>query len=292
MTAMASSEQTQTQVCYRHPRAETAVSCSNCGRPICTDCMVFSAVGIKCPECAGQTPTVKKTATRVRLAAGTSTSFIATKAPIAANVLVYLLQATNGGTLTNPAGEIFQKGYLRVYEVADGEWWRLITNAFLHGSPIHLLFNMLMLLWFGRLLEGLLGTARFLAVYFLAVLAGSAGALLLAPTSATIGASGAVFGILGAGLILERNNINVFGGTALLIILFNLSFTFFSGASYISIGGHVGGLIGGALAVLVLSRFGRGHAVYGRFDPAMAAVLLGIAVASVALSYFRARGYA
>jgi membrane associated rhomboid family serine protease len=254
--------------------------------------MVFSAVGIKCPECAGQKPTVKKAASRVRVAAGERTTFIATNALIAANVVVYLLQATNGGTLTNPAGEIFQRGFLRAYEVAGGEWWRLVTNAFLHGSPIHLLFNMLMLWWFGRLLEGLLGTWRFLAVYFLSVLAGSAGALLLAPTSATIGASGAVFGILGAGLVLERHNINVFGGAALLIVLFNLSFTLFTSPSYISIGGHVGGLIGGALAVLVLSRFGRGHAVYGRFDLPVAAGLLGIAVASVALSYLQVRGYA
>jgi membrane associated rhomboid family serine protease len=254
--------------------------------------MVFSSVGIKCPECAGQKPPVKKAASRVRVAAGERTSFIATNTLIAVNVVTYLLQATNGGTLTNPAGEIFQRGFLRAYEVAGGEWWRLVTNAFLHGSPIHLLFNMLMLWWFGRLLEGLLGTWRFLAVYFLSVLAGSAGALLLAPTSATIGASGAVFGILGAGLVLERHNINVFGGTALLIVLFNLSFTLFTSPSYVSIGGHVGGLIGGALAVLVLSRFGRGHAVYGRFDLPVAAGLLGIAVASVALSYLQVRGYA
>ena len=292
MNSMASPEQTQTQVCYRHPRTETAVSCSNCGRPICTDCMVFSAVGIKCPECANQSPSVKKAATRARVAAGARTEFIATNALIALNVVVYLLQATNGGTLTNPAGEVFQQGFLRADKIASGEWWRLVTNAFLHGSPIHLLFNMLMLWWFGRLLEGLLGTGRFLVVYFLSVLAGSAGALLLAPGSATIGASGAVFGILGAGLVLERHNINVFGGTALLIVLFNLSFTLFTSASYISIGGHIGGLIGGALAVLVLSRFGRGHAVYGRFDLPVAAGLLGIAVASVALSYLQARGYA
>ncbi len=292
MISMASPEQTQTQVCYRHPRAETAVSCSNCGRPICTDCMVFSAVGIKCPECASQSPSVKKAATRARVSAGASTEFIATNVLIALNVVAYLLQATNGGTLTNPAGEVFQQGFLRADKIASGEWWRLVTNAFLHGSPIHLLFNMLMLWWFGRLLEGLLGTGRFLAVYFLSVLAGSAGALLLAPGSATIGASGAVFGILGAGLVLERHNIMVFGGTALLIVLFNLAFTLFTSASYISIGGHIGGLIGGALSVLVLSRFGRGHAVYGRFDLSVAAGLLGIAVASVALSYLQARGYA
>jgi membrane associated rhomboid family serine protease len=292
MTVMATPEQTQTEVCYRHPRAETAVSCSNCGRPICTDCMVFSAVGIKCPECAAQAPGVKKATKRVRSVAGTSTDFIVTKTLIAINVVVYLLQATSGGTLTNPAGEVFQKGYLRAFEVANGEWWRLVTNAFLHGSVIHLGFNMLMLWWFGRPLEGLLGRARFLAVYFIAVLAGSAGALILAPTAATIGASGAVFGILGAGLILERSNMAVFGGTALLIVLFNLSYTLLVRPSYISIGGHIGGLIGGALAVLVLSRFGRGHAVYGRLDPTVIGGLVGLAVASVAISILRARGYA
>jgi membrane associated rhomboid family serine protease len=292
MTPMATPEQTQTQVCYRHPRAETAVSCSNCGRPICTDCMVFSAVGIKCPECAGQATGATKAATRVRSVAGTGTGFIVTKVLIGINVLVYLLQATNGGTLSNPAGEVFQRGYLRAFEVANGEWWRLVTNAFLHGSVIHLGFNMLMLWWFGRPLEALLGRARFLAVYFIAVLAGSAGALVLAPTAATIGASGAVFGILGAGLILERSNMAVFGGSALLIVLFNLSFTLFVRPSYISIGGHVGGLIGGILAVLVLSRFGRGHAVYGRLDLVTIGGLVGLAVASVAISVLRARGYA
>jgi membrane associated rhomboid family serine protease len=292
MTAMATPEQTQTQVCYRHPRTETAVSCSNCGRPICTDCMVFSAVGIKCPECAGRPAGAKRAATRVRAAAGTGTSFVVTNALIVVMVLVYLVQATGGGTLTNPAGEIFQKGFLRAYEVANGEWWRLVTNAFLHGSPLHLFFNMLMLWWFGRPLEALLGRGRFLAIFFVSVLAGSAGALLVAPTSATIGASGAVFGILGAGLVLERNRIDVFGGAALFVILLNLAFTFAVRGSYIAIGGHVGGLIGGALAVLVLARFGRGHAVYSRFDVLSAAGIAGIAVASIVIAYLRARGYA
>src|SRR5512132_1888385 len=107
MTAMASSEQTQTQVCYRHPRNETAVSCSNCGRPICTDCMVFSSVGIKCPECAGQPTGAKRATIRARAAANQGTGFIVTNALIVANVAVYLVQASGGGTLTNPAGEVF-----------------------------------------------------------------------------------------------------------------------------------------------------------------------------------------
>jgi membrane associated rhomboid family serine protease len=292
MTTMATPEQTQTQVCYRHPRTETAVSCSNCGRPICTDCMVFSAVGIKCPDCAGTPVGARRAATKVRSAAGTGTGFIVTNSLIVINVLVYLVQASGGGTFTNPAGEIFQKGFLRAYELANGEWYRLVTSAFLHGSPIHLFLNMLMLWWFGRPLEALLGRARFLAVYFLAVLGGSAGALLIAPTAATIGASGAVFGILGAGLILERHHINVFGGSALIIVLLNLSLTFAIRGSYISIGGHVGGLVAGALAVLVLARWGRGHAVYGRVDLLAVAGLLAVGLAAVAIAYFRVRGYA
>jgi membrane associated rhomboid family serine protease len=290
MAEMATPEQTQTQVCYRHPRTETAVSCSNCGRPICTDCMVFSAVGIKCPECAGTPAGAKRAKTKVRTAAGTGTGFIVTNALIVINVIAYLAQASGSGSLGNPAGEVFQQGYLSAAAVADGEWWRLVTNEFLHGNPIHLFFNMLMLWWFGRPLEALLGRGRFVAIYFLSILAGSAGALLVSPDRATIGASGAVFGILGAGLVLERNRIDVFGGSALFIVLLNLAFTF--AVTYVSIGGHVGGLIGGALTVLVLSRFGKGHAVYGRFDLVSAAGLVGIAVVSIVLAYLRVRGYA
>jgi membrane associated rhomboid family serine protease len=290
MNPMATPEQTQTQVCYRHPRNETAVSCSNCGRPICTDCMVFSAVGIKCPECAGQQAVPKRAATRVRAAAGEGTDFILTKAFIAINVLVYLVQASQSGSFTDPSGELFQQGALYGPLVADGEWWRLVTNAFLHGSPIHLLFNMLMLWWFGRPLELLLGRGRFAAIYGVSILAGSAGALLYKPDVPTIGASGAVFGILGAGLVLERNRIDVFGGSALLVVVLNLAFTF--AISYVSIGGHVGGLVGGALAVMVLSRFGRGHAVYGRVDILAVAGLVAIAAGSVLIAYLRVRGYA
>lgn len=287
---MATPEQTQTQVCYRHPRTETAVSCSNCGRPICTDCMVFSAVGIKCPECAGTPTGAKRAATKVRVAAGEGSGFMVTNALIVINVIAYLAQASGSGSFGNPAGEVFQKGYLTAFTVASGDWWRLVTNEFLHGNPIHLFFNMLMLWWFGRPLEALLGRARFLAIYFLSVLAGSAGALLVSPDTPTIGASGAVFGILGAGLVLERSRINVFGGSALFVVVLNLAFTF--AVAYVSIGGHIGGLIGGALTVLVLSRFGQGHAVYGRFDLVSAAGLVGIAIASVAIAYLRVRGYA
>jgi membrane associated rhomboid family serine protease len=289
MAAMATPEQTQTMVCYRHPRNETAVTCSNCGRPICPECMVFASVGIKCPECAGTPTGAKRAAVRAR-SVGAGTEFIATKVLLVANVLVFLAQVVQAGSITNPYGELFQQGALYGPLVAQGDWWRLVTCAFLHGSVLHIFFNMLMLWWFGRPLEALLGRGRFVAVCFISILAGSAGALLVSPEVPTIGASGAVFGILGAGLVLERSRINVFGGSALVIIVLNLALSFT--LNNVSIGGHVGGLVGGALCVLAFSSFGRGHAVYGRFDAITAASLVAIAVGSIAIAYFKVRGYA
>jgi membrane associated rhomboid family serine protease len=288
---MAAPEQTQTMVCYRHPSNETAITCSSCGRPICTECMVFAAVGIKCPECAGTPTGAKKTAVKARSYTAVSTDFIVTKALIGLNVLVFLVQVVQSGSFTQPFSEIFFRGALAAPPIAhDDQWYRLVTCAFLHGSVLHIFFNMLMLWWFGRPLEHLLGRGRFLAIYFISILAGSAGALLINPDTFTVGASGAVFGILGAGLILERHNINVFGGSALIIVILNLALSFTLNS--VSIGGHVGGLVGGGLCVLVLSRFGRGHAVYGRFDFAAAAGLLAVAAGSVLIAYLQVRGYA
>lgn len=291
---MATPEQTQTtQVCYRHPSRETGVSCSSCGRPICHDCMNFAAVGIKCPECAGRPTGARAAAKRVRAGAGTGTGAVVTKALIAANVLAFLVQvAQSPGGIGNPlGGRLVQDWVLFGPYVADGDWWRLVTGAFLHANLIHIGLNMLMLWWFGQALEGLLGRGRFLGIYFVAILAGSAGALLFAPTEPVVGASGGVFGILGAGLVLERRNINVFGGGALLVVLLNLGFTFIH-PNNVSVGGHLGGLAGGALAVLALSSFGRGHPVYGRFDPRTIAGLAGVALASVVVAYLRVRGLA
>jgi membrane associated rhomboid family serine protease len=286
---MAMGERTETMVCYRHPNQETAVTCSSCGRPICPDCMVFAAVGIKCPECAGRATGAKKTARRIGTAAGQGTGAVVTKTLIGVNVAVYLLQISQANDTSGVGGPLFDNGALYGPLVADGEWWRLVTAGFLHASPIHILFNMLMLWWFGSPLETLLGRGRFLGIYFVSILAGSAGALLLAPDRPVVGASGAVFGILGAGLVLERNRIQVFGGSALLVVGFNLVLSFV--LSYVSLGGHLGGLAGGAAAMLVLTHFGRRHAVYGRADPATIAGLVGIAVLSVVIAYVRVRGY-
>jgi membrane associated rhomboid family serine protease len=291
MAAMAATEQAQTSYCYRHPKNETAVTCSNCGRPICTDCMVFAAVGIKCPECAGQPTGMKRTATRARTSAAEGRGALVTRGLIGVSVVVFLLQIAQAGDINGRAGEIWQRGSLVGFFVAEGEWWRLITSAFIHASPIHLLFNMLMLWWFGSALETLLGRVRYLGIFFVSVLGGAAGALLATePNQLTVGASGAVFGILGAGVVLERRQIMVFGGGALGVVVLNLALTFLIPG--ISIGGHIGGLAAGAAATLALSRFGRGHAAYGRLGLEGTVGLLAVAVLSVVIAYFRVRGYA
>jgi len=175
--------------------------------------------------------------------------------------------------------------------VAHGDWWRLITAAFLHYGPIHLGLNMLALYWFGTPVERYLGRSRYVLLYLVSGLAGSAGALLLSPTSPTVGASGAIFGILGAALVLERQGAYVLGGSALGLIVINLVFSL-SFRGNISVGGHIGGLIGGALCMLAFSRFGRGHAAYGRLGLPGIACVTGVAVASVVIAYWKARGYA
>lgn len=284
---MASTE--QAMVCYRHPGRETLVSCSNCDRPICTDCMVQTAVGIKCPECAGRPAGVAKAAHRARRAAGEGTGAVVTKALIAVNAGIFLLQfaAGSGNPLRN---ELFERGAVFGPLVAEGEWWRLVTAGFLHASVVHIAFNMLMLWWFGSALEALLGRGRFLVVYGLGLLTGSAGALLVSPEAATVGASGAVFGVLGAGLVLERRGINVFGGAALMIVLLNVAISLF--VPNISLGGHLGGLAGGILVILALMHFSRNHPAYSKIDVLTVTMLVAIGLGSLLLAYLRIRGYA
>jgi membrane associated rhomboid family serine protease len=282
-------EQTETTACYRHPRNETAVACSSCGRPICTECMVFAAVGIKCPECAGQPTGVKKAAKRTRTISSLGSVGIVTRVLIGLNLAVFVLQISQGD-IEGIRSDVLERGALHGPSVAEGDWWRLFTTGFLHFGPIHLAFNLLMLWWFGTALEEMLGRGRFLALYAVSILAGAAGALLLEPAAATVGASGGVFGILGAGLVLERRGINVFGGAALMIVVFNVFLSIV--IARISLGGHLGGLAGGALAILALTQFGRVHAAYGRTGLLGMAGVAAVGIASVAIAYARVRGYA
>ena len=285
--------------CYRHPNRETGVSCSECGRGICPDCMVFAPVGIRCPDHSGQPQGAERVAQRVRGAGLAGTGALVTKALIAANVLVFLFNLAQGASLGENSGELFADWALigRIelapgfaIGVAEGDWWRLFTSAFLHGSIIHLGLNMLMLYWIGAPIEEAIGRARFGALYAVSGLAGSAGALLFTDADAiTVGASGAIFGLLGAALVFERQRTFVLGGSALSIVVLNLVLTF--AVPNISIGGHIGGLAGGALGGLALSRFGRAHAVYGRPGVIGFAALLAVGLASVLLAYWRVENY-
>lgn len=272
--------------CYRHSDRETGLSCSVCERPICTDCATFAAVGIRCPEHSGKPQGVERVTTTVKRAHREGSGALVTRALIAINIVVYLLTVATGGGIYSNAGTIFQHGVLYGPDVAAGDYWRLLTSAFMHFGPIHLGMNMLVLWFVGRPLEERMGRGRYLLLYLVAGLAGSAGALLVTPCSATAGASGAIFGLFGAALVLERQGIFVYGGSIIGLIVLNLILTF--GLSGISVGGHVGGFAGGILAMLGLSRFGRTHALYGRAGVLGYLLLLTVATASVAVGVWAA----
>jgi membrane associated rhomboid family serine protease len=277
---------TEPMTCYRHPKRETGVSCSECGRGICPDCMRFAPVGIRCPDHAGNQKVVRgiprKTPAQLLRSGGEG---VVTRVLIGVNVAVYLLTLAAGASINGVGGRVYEEGVLYGPYVADGDWWRLVTSAFMHYGPFHLAINMYSLYLLGGALESGIGRLRFLALYLVSGLAGSAGALLLSPNAATLGASGAIFGVIGAIFVLERQGVRVFPGSVVGLLVMNLIFTFaFRGS--ISVGGHLGGLAGGALAALALSRFGRGHAAYGKPGLVGLVGLAGIAVASVAIAYW------
>ena len=251
----------------------------------------MAPVGIRCPEHSGKPQGVQRLTKGARRAAFEGTGAKATKALIGLNVAVYVAELAQGGGVYGLNSTIYEKGFLYAPFVGQGDWWRLVTAAFLHYGPFHLLLNMLGLYWFGTLLEQRIGSGRYLLIYLVSGLAGSAGALVLSPTTATVGASGAIFGVLGAGLVLERQGDYVFGGAALGVIVANLVFTF-AWSGNISVGGHIGGLIGGAAAMLAMSRFGRGNAAYGRTGLLGIAGIVAVGVISIAVAYWKAKGYA
>jgi membrane associated rhomboid family serine protease len=251
--------------------------------------MVFAPVGIRCPDHSGQ----PKGAARVVQNVQQSTSrkpTIVTMTLIGINVGIYLLQLAGGASVNANSGWIFEHGALYGPLVAQGDWYRLLSAAFLHYGPFHLGLNMLALWWIGRPLESYLGSVRFLLLYLVSGLAGSAGALLVTPTGVTVGASGAIYGILGAAIVLERQGTYVLGGAALPLLIVNLAFSF--AVPGISIGGHLGGAAAGALCILALSRLGKGSAAYRRIDLLSVVSLLAIGAISVAIAYWKVRGYA
>lgn len=292
--------------CYRHPDRETGLSCSECGRPICYECMTPAPVGLRCPEHSGKPQGIQKV-TRAVSGVGSSRLNAVTLALIGVNVAVVAVEFASGRYTTFTNNWIFNHGALfasgayvqggvgmlpahatapgyHLVGVAHGEWWRMFTAMFLHVNFLHIAMNMYALYFAGSILEQVIGRWRFLLLYFASGIAGSAGALILSPDKPTVGASGAIFGILGALLVLERRrHINTGGQVAGLIAL-NLIITFVF-SSFISVGGHVGGLIGGVILMWVLLQYRRSAAL-------SIAASVAVAVLSVVLAYARLRNYA
>ncbi len=219
--------------------------------------MTPTPVGMRCPECMQQRTKV------VRNPGGAPQSGFAgapaTYVLIAVNVVMYLLEiGIGGGGFSTGINSVSIDFGLFGPSVAEGEWYRLVTSGFLHVNLIHIGFNMFLLFMLGRLIEPALGTPRFLLLYFASLLGGSLGALLLDPNALTVGASGAVFGLFGAGFILARfRGMNTLASELGLLIVINLVFTFASPRN-ISAGGHLGGLAAGLICALVIVAGERG----------------------------------
>jgi membrane associated rhomboid family serine protease len=230
--------------CYRHPGRETGVACSSCGRPICTDCMTPTPVGMRCPECSRQK-------TKVRTAKTLTADPQLTYVLIAVNVIAFIAMTASGGSITDPGGTVYQHGALYGPLVADGEWWRIVTAGFLHAGIIHIAFNMYFLYFLGTILEPMIGKLRFGLIYAVSLVGGSLGALLLSPNTPVVGASGAVFGLMGAAILAMRaRGIDPMQSGLGVTLVLNLGITFLIPG--IAIGGHIGGLIAGGIAGYLL----------------------------------------
>lgn len=232
----------QAPVCYRHPGRQSYVQCTRCGRFICGDCMHSAAVGHQCPECVSAgAATIRPVQGRFGGKAASAQPLV-TYTLIALNVVMFVLQMASGQLENSLA--------LWPPAVADGEYYRLVTSAFMHYGITHILFNMWALYVVGPPLEQLLGRLRFGTLYGLSALGGSVLVFLISPlNSATAGASGAVFGLFGAIFVVSRK-LNLDVKWVIGLIALNVVITFAApllGAGAISWQGHLGGLVTGAL---------------------------------------------
>ena len=240
--------QTAPPVCYRHAGRPTYVSCVRCGRPACPDCLRPAAVGHQCLDC------VRSGNSGVRQAAGRFGGAVTARARvtwalIGLNILLYLIQLAHTSLATDwyMLGGAVLNGHL--IGVAAGQWYRMITSAFLPGTGtlgiLDIAFNMWALLIVGPALERVLGSVRFLAIYLVSALGGSlCYYFLAAPNQPALGASGAIFGLFGAWFVLSRR-LGLDSRQVVLLIVLNLGISF--AVPYIAWQAHVGGLVAGAL---------------------------------------------
>jgi membrane associated rhomboid family serine protease len=238
----------QDTVCVRHPDRVAGVRCQRCEQPICPTCMRQASVGFQCPDCVSARP--QRVVTSSQLFRGHG-EVVVGKVIIAANVVVFVVMTALSGNPYRAGGPVLAEGALFGPAVAAGEWWRLFTGAFLHSGVFHLGMNMLLLWFLSQELEPALGRLRFGVLYVVSLLGGSLGVMVLDPFAPTVGASGAVFGLMGALIVLQlRARQNPWQSGIGGLVLINLVLTF--AIPGISIGGHLGGLLAGAAAGAVL----------------------------------------
>jgi membrane associated rhomboid family serine protease len=239
----------QITTCYRHPNREAGRRCTRCGRPACTECLVRADIGSQCVDCAkASRPDVR---TRARYWNARQPTLV-TYAIIAINVAVFVWIGAKDPDSLGRRGVSFEQRDLALseYDLAiNNEWYRLVTSGFLHFGVLHIALNMFLLFQLGQMLEPMMGRVRFGLLYAAALLGGSAGVMLINqnPLELHGGASGAVFGLMGAAsVILFQRGINPLTTGLGMTVILNLVITF--SIPGISIGGHLGGLAAGALA--------------------------------------------
>jgi len=239
---------TDQAVCYRHPDRVAGVRCQRCERPICPSCMRQAAVGFQCPDCVAERP--QKVVNSSQLFRGHS-EVVVGKVIIAINVAAWVLMTVLSQNPYGAGGPVLEHGALYGPLVASGEWWRLVSGAFLHAGIFHLGMNMLLLWFLSQELEPALGRLRFAVLYVVSMLGGALGVMVLDPLAPTVGASGAVFGLMGALIVLQlRAKQNPWQSGIGGLVALNLVLTFLIPG--ISIGGHIGGLVAGAAAGALL----------------------------------------
>lgn len=272
--------------CYRHPDRETGIRCARCDKPICPDCMVSASVGFQCPDCVrgGSGTGHGPAASRPRTITGGTIAAdprLVTKILIGINVAVFIAVHVWDRLLSDfvligawpPAPFVPDQG------VAGGEWYRLVTAMFTHQEVWHIAFNMLGLWWLGGPLEAALGRARYIALYMVSGLAGSALTYAIAgPSEQSLGASGAVFGLMGATAVLVRR-LNYDMRPVIGLLALNLLFTFTWGN--IAWQAHVGGLVAGVVvgyAMVHAPRERRSLVQYGTCALVLAVVVVTVLV--------------
>ncbi|WP_037601468.1 rhomboid family intramembrane serine protease [Streptacidiphilus rugosus] len=259
--------------CYRHPGRETGVRCSRCEKPVCPECRVEAAVGFHCLDCFHEGRSSARVAAPRTEYGGqvVRDGALVTKALIAANLVVWLLAFTGGDGFV--ARWIMQGDAV----VLGHQWYRMITSVFLHQNILHIAMNMWSLWVLGPYLEKVLGRMRFLALYLVSGLAGSALVMATDPAKMVLGASGAIFGLLGAVIVIHRHR-GYQLGPIIAVLVVNLVATFSLG--FIAWQAHIGGLVAGMLiaAGYAYAPADRRNAVQGLGVVLVAALVAGVSL--------------